>query len=191
MEFGNALADVLLGAVEPGGRLPTTWPTAISAAPVIEVTPTDGRLDYTEGLDIGHCAYLRAGTEPAYWFGHGLGYTTWEYESIEAATAEDGLSARLRVRNTGDRRGRQVVQVYAARPDSAVERPARRLAGFAVVTAEPGETVEVPVAVSARTLRHWDTDACAWAVEPGDVVLSTGPHAGDLRASATVELGRA
>ena len=58
MEFGNALADVLLGAVEPGGRLPTTWPAALADAPVLEVTPTDGRLEYTEGLDIGHRAYV-------------------------------------------------------------------------------------------------------------------------------------
>jgi beta-glucosidase len=191
MEFGNALADVLLGAVEPGGRLPTTWPVAMSEAPVIGVTPTDGRLEYTEGLDIGHRAYLAAGTEPAYWFGFGLGYTTWEFEAIEAATSGDGLTATVRLRNTGGRRGKQVVQVYASRPGSAVQRPARWLAGFAVVTADPGETVEVPVAVSVRTLRHWDTARGAWAVEAGDVVLSVGASAGDLRATATVARGNA
>jgi beta-glucosidase len=188
MEFGNALADVLLGEVEPGGRLPTTWPTALTEAPVLQVTPTDGRLEYTEGIDIGHRAYLAAGTEPAYWFGHGLGYTTWEYESITAATAGDGLTARVRVRNTGERRGKQVVQVYAARPDSSLARPARWLAGFAVVTADPGETVEVPVDVHARALRHWDEDRRGWAVEPGDLTLSVGRSAGDLLGSTTVAL---
>jgi beta-glucosidase len=155
--------------------------------PVREGTPTDGRLEYAEGLDIGHRAYLAAGTEPAYWFGHGLGYTTWEYESITAATAGEGLAARVRVRNTGDRRGKQVVQVYASRPDSAVERPARWLAGFTVVTAEPGETVEIPVEVHARALRHW-VPGRGWAVEPGEVVLSVGRNAGDLLASTTVTL---
>src|SRR4051812_17325735 len=120
MEFGNALADVLLGEVEPGGRLPTTWPAAIGDAPVLTVTPTDGRLEYVEGLDIGHRGYLATGTEPAYWFGHGLGYTTWEYGSIVATADGDGLSVTVRVRNTGDRRGKQVVQVYAARPESSV-----------------------------------------------------------------------
>jgi len=182
MEFGNALADVLLGAVEPGGRLPTTWPVAMTDAPVLEVTPTDGRLEYAEGLHIGHRAYLRAGTEPAFWFGHGLGYTTWEYESIEAAEA---TTATVRLRNTGDRAGKQVVQVYASRPGSAVERPARWLAGFTVVTAAPGEAVEVPVEISPRVLRHWDG---GWTVEPGELTLATGPSAGALVASTTVVL---
>jgi beta-glucosidase len=190
MEFGNALADVLLGAVEPGGRLPTSWPAAMADVPVLTVTPTDGRLEYAEGLDIGHRACLATGREPAYWFGHGLGYTSWEYESIAAEASGEGLTATVRVRNTGDRRGKQVVQVYASRPDSAVERPARWLAGFAVVTADPGETVEVPVDVHARTLRHWEPGH-GWAVEPGEVVLSVGRSAGDLGACATVVLGAA
>jgi beta-glucosidase len=187
MEFGNALADVLLGAAEPGGRLPTTWPKALADAPVREVTPTDGGLEYAEGLDIGHRAYVAAGTEPAFWFGHGLGYTTWEYESIAADVAGDGGTTTVRLRNTGDRRGKQVVQVYASRPDSAVERPARWLAGFAVVTVEPGETVEVPVEVHARALRHWVTGS-GWAVEPGAVTLSAGSSAGSLLVSTTVHL---
>jgi beta-glucosidase len=181
MEFGNALADVLLGAVEPGGRLPTTWPTALDTAPVTTTTPTDGRLEYAEGLHIGHRAYLRDGTQPAFWFGHGLGYTTWEWQWIEATAS----TATVRLRNSGDRAGKQVVQVYASRPGSSVERPVRWLAGFAVVTAEPGESVDVPVEIAARSLRHWTPDG--WAVEPGPFVLSSGPSAGDLPVSTTFE----
>jgi beta-glucosidase len=182
MECGNALADVLLGAVEPGGRLPTTWPTALGSAPVTTTAPTGGRLEYTEGLHIGHRAYLREGTAPAFWFGHGLGYTTWEWEGLSVQKAP--LTAVVRLRNTGERRGKQVVQVYASRPDSAVERPARWLAGFAVVHADPGETVDVPVEIATRTLRHWTTGG--WAVEPGDLILSTGPSAGEQPLTATV-----
>jgi beta-glucosidase len=188
MEFGNALADVLLGDVEPGGRLPTTWPAATADAPVLQVTPTEGRLEYTEGLDIGHRAYLAAGVEPAYWFGHGLGYTTWEYESIAAAASGDGLNATVRLRNTGDRHGKQVVQVYAARPDSSIPRPEWWLAGFAVVTAGPGDVVDVPVGIHARALRHWDVENHDWAVEPGQVTLSVGSSAGNLLVSTTVVL---
>jgi beta-glucosidase len=190
MEFGSALADVLLGVVEPGGRLPTTWPQATADAPVLSTTPADGHLDYAEGLHIGARGYLRAGVEPAFWFGHGLGYTSWSYESIEApaeASAE-GLSATVTLRNTGERRGKQVVQVYAARPASEVERPVRWLAGFAVVHADPGETVAVPVPIDGRALRHWDADTAGWAVEPGEVLLSAGPSAGDLPVSAAVDL---
>jgi beta-glucosidase len=184
MEFGNALADVLLGAVEPGGRLPTTWPATMADAPVLETTPTDGRLEYAEGLDIGARAYLATGTEPAYWFGHGLGYTTWEFEGIEAG----GSTAVVRLRNTGQRQGRHVVQVYASRPESSISRPARWLAGFAVVQAGPGEVVDVPVAIEPRALRHWDADRSAWAVEPGPLVLSAGSSAGELHVSATVSV---
>jgi beta-glucosidase len=189
MEFGNALADVLLGEAEPGGRLPTTWPAAMDAAPVLGTTPTEGRLEYTEGLDIGHRAYLASGTEPAFWFGHGLGYATWDLLALDAparATA-DGFEVSVRLRNTGSRRGKQVVQVYASRPGSS-GRPARWLAGFAVVTAEPGEAVDVPVTIHHRALRHWDVDSRGWAVEPGDLTLSIGRNAGEVCTSATVVL---
>ena len=182
MEAGAALADLLLGVVEPGGRLPTTWPVALADAPVTEVVPTDGRLEYREGLHIGYRGHLRRDPDPAWWFGHGLGYTTWDWEQLFV----DGWTATVRLRNTGDRAGKQVVQVYATRPDSAVERPVRWLAGFAVVHAGPGEVVDVPVAVGQRTLRH--REAGAWTVEPGRVVLSSGPSAGEQLVSAVLRL---
>jgi beta-glucosidase len=172
--------------------VPTTWPKAMADAPVLDVTPAGGRLEYGEGLDIGHRAYLARGTEPAYWFGHGLGYTTWAYEGIEspAEAGAEGWVATVRLRNIGERPGKQVVQVYAARPNSTVGSPVRWLAGFAVVHAAPGELVEVAVPVDRRTLRHWDPDLHAWAVEPGEIVLCAGPHAGDLpvRTSLTLEV---
>ncbi|CAM5257074.1 Thermostable beta-glucosidase B [Streptomyces microflavus] len=80
-EAGHALADVLRGQEEPGGRLPTTWPVALADVPVSATTPTNGELPYTEGVFIGYRAWEKAGTAPAYAFGHGLGYTTWEYEN--------------------------------------------------------------------------------------------------------------
>lgn len=176
MELGHALADVLLGAAEPGGRLPTTWPTELAAAPVTRTTPVEGVLRYDEGLHVGHRGYLRAGTQPAYWFGHGLGYTRWEHVGL-TGTAERVV---VTVRNTGQRRGKQVVQVYASRPDSALDRAALVLAGFAVVCADPGEQVGVEVVLDRRVLRHWDVEQQRWDVEAGALVLHAGPHAGDL-----------
>ena len=187
MEVGNALADVLLGAQEPGGRLPTTWPVDLTTAPVSAVIPDDGCLSYDEGLHIGHRAYLRDGVTPAFWFGHGLGYTTWSYESLEA----DPAFARVTVRNTGDRPGKQVVQVYASRPDSSLERAVVVLAGFAVVHAQPGQSVNVVVPVDARVLRHWDVATQQWQVEPGALVLHVGPHVGDLQLTATTSVAGA
>jgi beta-glucosidase len=158
-EFGNALADVLLGAVEPGGRLPTTWPRTEEGLPSTQ--PHDGILTYDEGLFVGYRAYDRDGREPLYRFGHGLGYTEWEYLAVEPA----GDRVTVRLRNAGERAGREVVQVYASKPDSAIERPPRWLAGFAIAEAGPGEEVEVEVTIPPRALAHWDG---GWTVEPGE-----------------------
>ena len=183
-EYGNALADVLLGRAEPGGRLPTTWPASEAGLP--PVTPVDGTLVYDEGLFFGHRAAGRPGVPEALFpFGAGEGYTSWEYESF-AAPARVGEAARVVVRNTGSRAGREVVQVYASWPGSAVERPLRWLVGFAGVSAVPGESVEVAVEVPRRGLEYWDGAAQAWVLEAGEVELSAGRSSGDLRLRAAL-----
>jgi beta-glucosidase len=191
-ECGNALADVLLGDAEPGGRLPTTWPAG-EDDPLPTTRPTGGVLEYAEGLHIGHRAYDRAGVRPAFAFGHGLGYTTWEARALQApatVTAGEGAVVRVLVRNAGARAGRAVVQVYLSRPDGDVERPARWLAGFAGVEAAAGEEREVEVAIAGRAFAHWDVERGAWAVEPGAFALEAGWSSAepDLRLRATVEV---
>lgn len=196
-EFGRAIADVLFGVAEPGGRLTTSWPAALEDVPVLDVTPdADGRLTYDEGIHVGYRAWLRADREPAYPFGFGLGYTTWSFDGIEVADAAgtgasdpvasgaapgDGV-VRVTVTNTGGRPGKQVVQVYAERADSAVDRPVRWLVGFAVVRADAGETVVAEIPVSARRLAHWDG---GWQVEPGEFTLLAGSSVADLSLAAT------
>jgi beta-glucosidase len=186
---GAGLADVLFGDAEPGGRLPTTWAAAMTDVPVLDTTPVAGVLDYAEGPHIGHRAWLRSGVEPAYWFGHGLGYTTWSYEHVTVpalALAGRPFTVYVEVRNTGARPGREVVQVYLSREDTAVERPVRWLAGYAAVTAAPGETVRAAVVVGPRAVAHWaDGD---WRVEQGTFDVLVGRSAGDvpLRGSVTV-----
>jgi beta-glucosidase len=177
-EYGSALADVLLGEAEPGGRLPVTWPAAEHGLP--SVRPDGGVLSYDEGLFIGYRAYDRDGRAPRFPFGHGLGYTTWAFESISAQIG----AVHVALRNTGARRGRQVVQVYASRPDSAIERPVKWLAGFATVDADPGEAVSVRVPVAERAFQHWT--GSGWATEPGEFVLAAGPSSADLPLSVRV-----
>ncbi|MBT2527894.1 glycoside hydrolase family 3 C-terminal domain-containing protein [Streptomyces sp. ISL-99] len=187
-EAGTGLADVLFGRAEPGGRLPTTWGAALSDVPVTDTAPEDGVLEYAEGLHIGYRAWLRAGRTPAYWFGHGLGYTTWEYERLdlpEVVPADGSLTARVRIRNTGGRRGREVVQVYLAKPGSAVERPVRWLAGYAAVEADPGERVAAAIRVPAHALRHWSEADGAWRTESGVWQVLAGRSAGELPLTAT------
>ena len=172
-ELGHALADVLLGAVEPGGRLPTTWPAAAHDVPVLDTTPVDGVVRYDEGVHIGHRAWLRAGVAPAYPFGHGLGYTTWELSDLVTTATE----VTVRVRNTGARAGKHVVQVYLSTEDSTVDRPVRWLAGFAAVHAEAGASVEVTVPLAPRVFEHWDG---GWRREPGRFTVHVGSSVTDL-----------
>jgi beta-glucosidase len=191
-EFGHALADVLLGLAEPGGRLPTTWPASEEGLPSTQ--PNDGKLSYDEGLFIGYRMYDRENREPRYRFGHGLGYTTWEYASIEAPAAiapGESVTATVTLRNTGARRGREVVQVYAGRPQGEVERPVRWLAGFAVVEAGPGEEVAATVDLAARAFEHWDVDAHGWTLEPGGFALAAGSSSATLPVSAEITIAPA
>jgi beta-glucosidase len=181
-ELGNALADVLLGRVEPGGRLPTTWGAREQDVPVLQTRPVGGRLHYGEGIHVGYRAWARAGAVPAFPFGHGLGYTTWSYERVVApatVAAGEDLVARVRLRNSGRRTGREVVQAYLSRESSAVERPAVWLAGFAVVEARPGETVTAEIRVGARAFQHWSVDAHRWEAEPGGFELTAGRSVAD------------
>ncbi|MFC7793933.1 beta-glucosidase [Streptomyces cinereoruber] len=185
-EGGAALADVLTGAEEPGGRLPTTWPAVLADAPVTDVVPVDGELDYAEGPFIGHRAWDRSGRTPAYAFGHGLGYTTWSYDSLVAGPE----TATVRITNTGGRPGRETVQVYLAPAPSsgAPERPARVLAGFASVGAGPGETVETSIALSRRAFEIWDEEKGDWTFVPGAYEVRAAHSLDDVRLTAVLEI---
>jgi beta-glucosidase len=178
-EFGNALADVLLGTVEPGGRLPTTWPASARGLP--GTRPVDGTLRYDEGLSIG---YRDAGRDARYPFGHGLGYTRWEFRSVEV----EDRAVRVTVRNSGERPGREVVQVYLSRPDSAVPRPVRWLAAFAPVEAAAGAAATVTVDLPERAFAYWEVASGTWVTEPGRYPVQVGPSSADLPLQAAIDL---
>ncbi|GAA3103613.1 glycoside hydrolase family 3 C-terminal domain-containing protein [Streptomyces rectiviolaceus] len=180
-EGGAALADVLLGAEEPGGRLPTTW-GAFADAPVTRVTPADGELPYAEGVFIGYRAWEKSGATPAYAFGHGLGYTDWTYESLVV----EGTTATVRVRNSGSRAGREVVQVYLAPAANDGNRPARWLAGFAGVDAAPGESVDARIELPRRAFEIWDETANSWSHQGGSYEVQVGRSIADRRLSETI-----
>lgn len=196
-EAGTALADVLTGATEPSGRLPWTLPARFEDVPVPHARPVDGVVDYTEGTDVGYRAWERRlasapdgdvprAPVPAAPFGHGLGWTTWEYEDAvlawgEAHDAPATLTVYVTVRNTGRRAGREVVQVYVEAPEGGPSRPVRWLGGFAVadVPAMGSATVRVPV--PARALQVWDPQTKGWTTPPGTYRLRTGRSVADLR----------
>jgi beta-glucosidase len=178
-EAGAALADVLLGAAEPGGRLPTTWPVVAADCPVLSTTPVDGVLPYDEGVFIGYRAWERSGVAPRFPFGSGEGYTSWAYEAIEV----DGARVRATVRNTGSRPGREVVQIYVSPVDPDPERPARWLAGFTSAVAAPGEAVTVVVDLPERAFQSW---AGGWVTVPGGYAVEAGRSVADRRLSTRI-----
>lgn len=187
-EFGAALADMLFGAVEPGGRLPTTWPKSEADVPVFDVTPEDGRVVYSEGIHIGYRAWLKAGVQPAYEFGFGLGYSTFEITELQLASsisAGADVAARVAVTNTGARAGKEVVQVYLSRADSAIDRPVRWLAGFAAVELEAGSTAQVTVPIAGRAFADWSD---GWKYEPGVFRVHVGTSVAALPLDAEIEL---
>ncbi|HTZ92500.1 MAG TPA: glycoside hydrolase family 3 C-terminal domain-containing protein [Streptosporangiaceae bacterium] len=178
-EAGHAIADVLLGVAEPGGRLPTTWPAAEADCPVLSVTPANGELRYDEGVFIGYRAWQRSAVPARFAFGHGLGYTSWVYETMTA----DGSEVTVSVRNTGSRVGREVVQIYAGPVTPDDSRPRRWLAGFGTVAAGPGETATVTITLPERAFQMW---ADGWRTVPGEYLIEAAHSLDDVRAATAI-----
>jgi beta-glucosidase len=180
-EGGHAVAAALLGDIEPAGRLVTTFPSDDGAAPAWSVTPVDGDLVYSEGPYVGYRGYdATKAAAPAFWFGHGLGYTTWDYAHASVLPGAGAPVVSVTVTNTGRRPGREVVQVYH-RPTTK-NQPVR-LVGWTAVEADPGQSVRAEIRTDARMWRRWDTQADAWApLGPGGRLL-VARGLGDVRAS--------
>lgn len=180
-EGGHAVAAALLGDIEPAGRLVTTFPTADAATPAWSVTPVDGALAYTEGTFIGYRGH-HAGraSAPAFWFGHGLGYSSWDWSAPELREEAAGPAVSVTVTNTGSRTSREVVQVYLEPTGS--DQPIR-LVGWAAVTVDAGRSAAVTVATDARLWRRWDTAAGTWARLGGGGRLLVARGLGDVRGS--------
>jgi len=182
-ELGNALADVIFGDANPGGKLAQTWPKSLDQLPpMMDYDLTHGR------------TYMYSKNEPQFPFGFGLSYTTFALSNLrtDAPTlARDGtLHVSVDVRNTGARAGDEVVQLYVRYPGSKVDRPQKQLRGFQRVTVPAGETKTVALALPAKDLAYWSPEKHAWTVEPGAVELLVGNSSADsaliLRQSVTV-----
>jgi beta-glucosidase len=182
-EGGHAIAAALLGDIEPGGRLVTTFPVADGATPAWSVTPVDGVVSYDEGTFIGYRGHFAGrAAAPAFWLGHGLGYATWEYTD---ATLVPGASpaVTVTVTNTGDRPSREVVQVYFEPADA--DQPVR-LVGWQAIAVTPGRSETVTVTADARLWRRWDTEAARWSTLPAGGRLFVARGLGDIRATITL-----
>jgi beta-glucosidase len=177
-EGGAAVADALLGRREPSGRLVTTWPVADGATPSWSVTPVEGALAYEEGPFVGYRGHAAGrAPEPHFWFGHGLGYGTWDYLGAKVDATGQAPTVTVRLRNTSDRASREVVQVYFSPADA--DQPVR-LAGWTAHDVSAGDTVEVAVRCDPRMWRRWNAAAGSWAaLDQGELLVARG--LGDVR----------
>jgi beta-glucosidase len=186
---GGALADVLLGVVNPSGRLAETVPVRLEDTPSFLTFPGEhGHIVYGERVFVGHRWYDARDLPVSFPFGHGLSYTTFEHGDLAVEETSGGLRVGVTVRNTGGREGREVVQVYAGLPGSQVARAPRVLVGSAVVGLAAGAAERVVVEVSRDDLAYWDVRLDRWVVEPGTYEVSVGASSRDLRQSTTVAL---
>jgi beta-glucosidase len=183
-EWGHALADVLSGDVSPSGKLPTTFPVRIEDTPAYTSYPGErGQVRYGEGVFVGYRWYDARRIEPRYCFGHGLSYTTFALDAPNVSSAEvsmdalrEGATVRVvvPVRNTGARRGAEVVQCYVHDADATVARPPQELKAFAKVWLDPGESGEAVLELDRRAFAFWDVTTDDWVVEPGAFELRIG-----------------
>jgi beta-glucosidase len=197
-EVGNAVADVLLGAADPSGRLPTTFPrrledVACHALGDARVYPgRDGKVIYAEGVFSGYRHFDAQRIAPHFPFGHGLSYARFEYGPLTLSKASVGpgeaVEARIEVRNTGDRAGAEVVQLYLADLEASVPRPPQQLAAFAKLALAPGAAETVVLRVEPRALGFFDAKRNAWVVEPGVFELRAGRSSRAIRATARLLL---
>ncbi|MDF2574541.1 MAG: beta-glucosidase, partial [Agromyces sp.] len=185
---GGATADVLFGDVNPSGRLTETIPARLEDTPAFLDFPGEfSHVRYGEGLFVGYRWYDARRMEVAFPFGHGLSYTSFSYTDAAAAVDADGdVEVTVAVTNTGDRAGREVVQVYTSLPGSSVQRAPRELKAFASVALEPGESQVVTLTVRRKDLAYWDIRADRWVVEGGRYTVDVAASSRDIRSTVSV-----
>lgn len=192
-EGGNALAELLFGDQSPSGRLPTTFPLRIEDNPTYTTYPgEDGKVVYGEGIFVGYRYYDRKKIDPLFPFGHGLGYTEFEYAnlSLDASEYAPGRSVELGldVTNSGARAGQEVVQLYLRDIEATRARPEKELRAFAKVALEPGQTRRVEFSLDLRALSSFDPAADAFVAEPGEFEVLIGASSRDIRQRARFAL---
>lgn len=181
-EAGTALADILSGRTDPSGRLPITWWKRIQDNPAYDNYYSklgSNDVTYREGVFLGYRAYGRDGQPaPLFPFGYGLSYTTFDFShlSVSPRTANPSapITVSFDVKNTGDRIGSEVAEVYVGDPSAKVPRPEEELKGFSRVTLQPGETRHLSMTLNRRSLAYWDVEFHGWKVDPGTFVVYAG-----------------
>src|SRR6266566_4353673 len=192
-ECGNAIADVLFGDTNPSGKLTQTFPVRLEDNPAYLNFPGEnGKVYYGEGLFVGYRYYDEKKITPLFPFGFGLSYTTFDYGPLSLSAPEispdDTLQVSVEITNTGQRTGKEVVQLYVCDRQASLQRPEKELKAFAKVQLEPGERKTVTLSIARDALAYYDDLAQKWVAEAGEFEVLVGASSQDIRANAAFTL---
>ncbi|MEY8390586.1 glycoside hydrolase family 3 C-terminal domain-containing protein [Lachnospiraceae bacterium 45-W7] len=195
MESGNALADVLTGAVTPSGKLTDTWAKDYSDYPSAETfAGNDGNTkqeDYTDGIYVGYRYFDSFNKTPAYEFGYGKSYTTFDVTTTSVTADAKQVKVVANVKNTGNCSGKEVVQVYFSAPDGAIEKPYQELAGYAKTDElKPGESQELTITYATTEMSSYNESTSAYVMEKGDYIIRVGNSSRNTKAAAVISLDK-
>jgi beta-glucosidase len=209
-EAGYAIAEVLSGQVNPSGKLPTTFPARFEDDPTAEgfpgqefgepftllgfITTRNAEIEYEEGVFVGYRAFEQKRIAPAYEFGYGLSYTTFEYSDLKLSSKKfsNKITASVSITNNGQAAGKEAVQLYLSTPAKTMEKPAKELKGFAKTKLlQPGETQALTFELDARALASFDENASAWVAEKGTYTVRIGASSRDIKLKADFKLPKA
>lgn len=183
-QTGHAIADILLGKVNPSGKLPFTFPVKLedNAAHALNAYHKDSlSVEYKESIFVGYRWADKQNIKPLFAFGHGLSYTTFEYGKATCSRSGKGFKVSVDVTNTGEREGKEIVQLYIQDQESSLERPVKELKGFKKVALAPGETAKVTFEIDEDMLKFYDPSQGGWVLEKGAFTAHVGAASDDIR----------
>lgn len=187
-EGGNALADVLTGAVNPSGKLPFTFPESLKDSPAFALNTYPGEnktTEYKEGILVGYRWFDTKKIEPAYCFGYGLSYTQYNYTGLQvdkkSYRANDVIKVTVSLKNTGTRQGKETIQLYVNKVDAKVMMPEKQLKAFTKPNLQPGKTINVTMNIPVKDLAYYSVQDKKWIVEPGKYKILAGSSSRDIR----------
>ena len=189
-EYGNALADLIFGEINPSGKLPTTFPVQIEDTPAFDYYPgKNSQMNYEEKLLIGHRWYERKGKKPLFPFGFGLSFTKFSFSNFELIKKDDlNINCKFRIKNFGEMDGHEVAQCYVAFLKAEEDEPLKTLQSFKKVFIEKNKEIELEISLNKRNFSYWDVDKKDWMVKPGEYRIDIGSSSEKIELSEIIVL---
>lgn len=186
---GGAIADLLFGDLNPSGKLSETFPVKLSDNPsYLSFGGEQGKAVYAEGLFVGYRYYDKKELAPQFPFGHGLSYTEFVYDDLRVSGDVTGVTVRCRIRNAGDREGREVVQLYVRDEQCRRIRPVKELKGFRKIGLKPGEMADIEFKLEERDFSYYDPELGQWTADAGMFEIQVGSSSRDIRLTGRLQL---